>query len=64
MAIKFFQHPTIKSKFLLLVVYENGGLVLWTLTYNKSNNNNSNGLFSFKKLWIIKEHKETGRFFR
>lgn len=62
MAIKFFQHPTIKSKLLLLAVYENGGLILWTLTSNKSNNNISNELLSFKQLWIIKEHKETGWF--
>jgi len=57
MAIKFFQHPTIKFKFLLLVVYENGGVILWTLTSN-------NGLFSSKQLWSIKEHKETGFVFR
>ncbi|PKY37703.1 WD40 repeat-like protein [Rhizophagus irregularis] len=59
MAMKFFQHPTIKSRFLLLAVYENGGLILWTLTRNKSDNNVSNWLFSFKQLWIVKEHKET-----
>ncbi|GBC04492.1 hypothetical protein RclHR1_00570048 [Rhizophagus clarus] len=59
MAIKFFQHPTIKSKFLILAVYENGGLTLWTLTSNKSNNNISNELLSYKQSWIIKEHKET-----
>lgn len=64
MAMKFFQHPTIKSRFLLLAVYENGGLILWTLTPNKSDNNVSNWLFSFKQLWIVKEHKETGLFLR
>lgn len=64
MAMKFFQHPTINSKFLLLAVYENGCLILWTLTPNKSDNNVSNGLFSFKQLWVVKEHKETGLFLR
>ncbi|RIA89486.1 WD40-repeat-containing domain protein [Glomus cerebriforme] len=56
MAIKFFQHPTTKSKFLLLVAYENGGVILWTLI---SNNDINNELFSSKQLWSVIEHKET-----
>ncbi len=58
MAIKIFQHPEIKSKLLLLVAYENGGVILWLLTSSEFNNDNE--LLSSEQLWSIKEHKETG----
>ncbi|CAG8644989.1 7798_t:CDS:10, partial [Funneliformis mosseae] len=59
MAIKFFQHPTNKSEYLILSAYENGGVILWSFSSDKSNDDDVNEELFSERLWSVKQHKET-----
>ncbi|CAI2173318.1 15885_t:CDS:2, partial [Funneliformis geosporum] len=59
MAIKLFQHPTNKSEYLILSAFENGGVILWSFSSNKSKDDDVDEEWFSERLWSVKQHKET-----